>query len=68
MFIGCVITGIEIAVADSDLSDYCDTPFRNSDNNAACEQLERIRRIVIALTVSMQGLIKVNHVNFIRTF
>ena len=55
-------------MANSDLSDYCDTPFRNSDNNAACEQLERIRRIVIALTVSMQGLIKVNHVNFIRTF
>ena len=52
LFIGCVITGVEIAVADYDLADYCDTPSRNSDNNEACAQLERIRRVVIALTVS----------------
>ena len=58
LFIGCTITGIEVAIANNDLAEYCDSPFRNPDNNEACEQLERIRRIVIALTVSIQNLIK----------
>ena len=56
LFIGCAITGIETAVAEDDLDDYCDTTFSNPDNNEACEQLQTIQRLVIALTVSKQSL------------
>lgn len=55
LFIGCVITGIESAIAEDDLADFCDSKFNNPDNNEACEQLEKIQRLVIALTVSVQS-------------
>ena len=57
LFIGCVITGIESAVAEDDLTDFCNSSYSNPDNNEACAQLEKIQRLVIALTVSMQSYI-----------
>ena len=57
MFIGCIITGVQIAAADSDLEEFCDSTFRNPSNNEACEQLENIQRLVIAFTVSIQSLV-----------
>ena len=52
LFIGCIITGVESALAADDLDTYCESGYRNTDNNRACEQLERIYNIVLALTVS----------------
>lgn len=64
LFIGCIITGIESALAAEDIEEYCEGPYRNSDNNKACEQLERIYNIVLALTVSIcvTRPAKINHV------
>ena len=50
--IGCIITGFETAVAEDNLDDYCDSTY----SNEACEQLQKIQRLVIALTVSKQSL------------
>ena len=52
LFIGCIITGVESAIAADDLDTYCENGYYNTDNNRACEQLERIYNIVLALTVS----------------
>ena len=64
LFIGCIITGVESAIAADDLDTYCESGYyntyyntdyntdNNTDNNRACEQLERIYNIVLALTVS----------------
>ena len=56
LFIGCVITGIESAVAEYDLDLFCDSTDSNPSNNPACEQLQTIYRLVTALTVSIQVL------------
>ena len=53
LFIGCIITGVESALAADDIEEYCDSTYRNADNNRACEQLERIYDIVLALTVGI---------------
>ena len=52
LFIGCIITGLESASAADDINTYCENGYRSADNNRACEQLERIYNIVLALTVS----------------
>ena len=57
LFIGCVITGIQSAVAEEDLDDFCDSTYSNPSNNEACEQLQTIYRLVIALTVSTKSLV-----------
>ena len=53
LFIGCVITGVESAIAADDFSTYCEDNPYNEDNNRACEQLQKIRRLVVAVTVSV---------------
>ena len=58
LFIGCVVTGIESEIAEDDLTDFCDSGFSNPDNNEACAQLEKIQRLVIALTVSIQSYLR----------
>jgi len=52
LFIGCIITGVESSVASDDLDEHCDDFFPNPDNNKACEKIEEIYRLVLALTVS----------------
>ena len=60
LFIGCIITGVESSIASDDLDDHCDSFVNNTDNNEACERLEKIYRLVLAMTVSniMSNLFK----------
>ena len=52
LFVGCIITGAEAALAANDIDDHCnDNPY-NTDNNRACRQLETIYNVVVAITVS----------------
>ena len=56
MFIGCIITGAETALANVDIDDHCnDNPY-NTDNNSACRHLQNIYNLVIAVTVSTKIL------------
>ena len=55
--IGCIITGVESSIAANDIDRFCEdeTSFYYSpDNVEACDKLERLYNIVIALTVSTQ--------------
>ena len=56
--IGCIITGLETTIAEDDLDDYCDSTYSNPDNNEACRQLQEIQRLVIALTVSINEVLR----------
>ena len=56
LFIGCIITGAEAALAADDFDDHCiDNPY-NTDNNRACRHLQNIHNLVIAVTVSNLGI------------
>jgi len=52
LFIGCIITGVQSAIAASDFEESCEDNPYNPDNNRACEQLQKIYRLVVAVTVS----------------
>ena len=55
--IGCLITGVESSIAADDIEKYCEDEtsyYYSPDNIEACDKLERIYNIVLALTVSTQ--------------
>jgi len=52
LFIGCIVTGVESSIARDDLDYHCDSFENNTDNNEACERLEKIYGLVLAMTVS----------------
>ena len=55
--IGCIITGVQSAIAANDIEKYCEDEtsyYYSPDSVEACDKLERIYNIVLALTVSTQ--------------
>ena len=55
--IGCIITGVESAIAADDINTYCEDEtsyYYNPDNVEVCDKMRRIYNIVLALTVSTQ--------------
>ena len=51
LFIGCIITGVQSAIAKDDLDEYCDGVF-TPENNKICAQIEDIYGLALAVTVS----------------